>query len=438
MQVGEALRELSAYGLEPAERLWPPDGSGRPRQTDPLLSLTWSWVPEEGSYAEAAARGARHFAAIRLFRPFLPTEEIGEKCAICGERTALPDGDRENVREAWTRAQERAVQLADGMEAYFRFGQGRLCLVCATKRFFPLKGVRASQRFKPFDDFQESEAMPYFAIVKMDGDRMGNVLSRSADEIVGGDLEGFHREVSKSLTRFASTLRSPDSSDLNVALLGGVAERLHSPLPQLLYAGGDDVLFVCHPRDALPLAQAVRDHYVGSFQEARRMLVSTSGEPFTLSGAVLFAHRTNTAGLLLHDLEDLLKRMAKEKAGRNALAVRLAKRGGEPVELALSWDEERAPEGGWIRALAEITEQLSQGELSSRQTYSVRDGERTLREVFGQREDRWREWLADRISRNAESEDRAGALAQAMVPFFVHDQTAALRVARFLGREIER
>lgn len=425
--------------LSPPPALWTPERvPGRPRQTDRLLDIVWSWVPERPDYSSASLEGAGRFTASRHFRPFLQIRETGEKCAICGERTALPNGDRADVRRAWEKAEEEARDRPQsGLARFLRADQGRLCLVCATKRFFPLDHVR-NQRFAAFDEFPPSKEAPYFALVKMDGDRMGRLLSLGPGEIADGDLEGFHREVSKALTAFADGLRVDNSADLNLAALGHPPIAREDRPPQLIYAGGDDVLLVCDPRDALPLVHRIRERYRAAFKDARPYLQGTD-ESFTISAAVLFAHPTHPAGLALQDLEDLLKYGAKARAGRDAVALRLVKRGGVPVEVAFSWSDENAPgDGGWMGRLEQIIGRLREGDVTSHQTFSLRLEERTLLEVFGKDTDRWTRWLADRLSRNEGETGQSESLAGLMAPFFVHGQAAALRIARFLGQEVAR
>src|SRR5205814_8593446 len=72
------------------------------------LTTAWSCVPENIDYAITSNEGAQLFAASRVYRPFRQSSETGTKCAICGERNALPNGKREDVREAWERAQTLA------------------------------------------------------------------------------------------------------------------------------------------------------------------------------------------------------------------------------------------------------------------------------------------------------------------------------------------
>lgn len=438
--VRQALDALREYDIEPSAELW--GGAGSSRQTDRLLQISWSWVPESDGYAAAALDGAQRYTATRLFRAFPQAAEHGEKCAICGERTALPDGNRRRVETSWRNAEEKARERKEGADRFLRFGQSRLCLVCTTKRFFTYVETeeRRRSRFVALDEFQPAEDEPYIAMVKLDGDRMGALLSLGPEAVVDGDLETFHREVSKALTEFARDLQTPGSPELNLAALGGYEPVGRRP-PQLLYAGGDDALFACDPRDALPVAELLRRLYGESFATARACLLREEDEArLTMSGAIYFAHSGHPAGLLLHDLEKLLKEVAKGKGGRDALAIRLEKRGGAPVDVILSWKQpDKATGLDWIHEMKELVTLLRAGGLSSSQTFSLRLEERTLQDVFAKDEERWHEWLTERLTRNLGTAARAQDLARRLAPFFIHeDKAGALRIARFLGHEAER
>ncbi|HEY7515946.1 MAG TPA: hypothetical protein VIC87_15770, partial [Vicinamibacteria bacterium] len=189
----------------------------------------------------------------------------------------------------------------------------------------------------------------------------------------------------------------------------------------------DDVLLVCDPRDALPIAAALRAKYDRELGTLRDRLVGGDKEAFTLSGAVLFAHTKHPAGLLFRDLEDLLERKAKGEAERDAVALCLVKRSGVPVEVAMKWGE--------LCRFNELVGRLQKGEVSSKLTYHLREDEKTLQGVFTS-EEQWRPWLADRISRGGASAEEADALAELLVPFFLCGKSSALRIARFLGHEV--
>lgn len=78
----------------------------------------------------------RAFNARKSLRDFIPTEEKGEKCTVCGQRGALhgKDGSRGGVRAFWS-------QVANNLKARKRYaelkpkGRERLCAICTIKRF---------------------------------------------------------------------------------------------------------------------------------------------------------------------------------------------------------------------------------------------------------------------------------------------------------------
>jgi hypothetical protein len=88
--------------------------------------------------------------------------------------------------------------------------------------------------------------------------------------------------------------------------------------------------------------------------------------------------------------------------------------------------------------MSRLIRTIREGQLTSGQTFNLRLEERTLDSVFGGDADRWRQWLTDRISRHEPGAVQAATLAEQVTPFFVHRRAAALRIARFLGREAER
>lgn len=443
--VEAAVRVLRGYDLEPAAHLWSPSASRGERQTDHVFDVAWSWLPEDEGYAPAARAGAQRYAASRTFRPFEQVEESDEKCALCGVRTALPNGDRERVRSTWQAAEEAAEGTGD--QPFFRLDQGRLCLVCATKRLYTHRGKRRALFFA-LDAFHTAQARedrerppdnpPYVALVACDGDRMGQVLAWG-DGRVRGEVEDFHRALSDALSNFARSLRSTDRNNLthlNLQTLD-LTSRAAQP-PQLIYAGGDDVLVVCAPEDALPVARALDRHYRRTLAEVSDFLSRRDLERLTLSSAVLYGHGRYPAGLLFREVGRLLHETAKEEAGRDALAIRLEKRSGKPVEVAFEWSHGPDPESEltWPEALDALVEQIREAELSSTQTFNLRQEETVLAEVF-EPED-WGPWLTDRLSRSERSTPDASGLAESIAPFFVHDKAPALRIARFLGREVER
>lgn len=435
MVVG-AVDCLRPVGLAPQTPIhWSKSPDGRPRQTDHVLDIAWSWTEETGDYEKDSHHAGARFAASRLFRPFAPACEEGQKCAICGERTALPNGDSERVDAAWRAAEGKS----GAFQVFFRAKQGRLCLVCATKRLFPALCKR-EPTFEAIEAFQPSEDDPYFAVVCLDGDRMGHLLAAAP---AGIRLEIMQRGISKVLSKFAGDLRGDDR---NLAKLGLASLRAHlgshavatgNRHPQLIYAGGDDVLLVCTPSDALPLARAIQAKYRQDFATMFDDLgVPQDRRPAaTMSAAVVFAHTHAPAGQVFRDAEILLAGTAKEALGRDAIAVRLDKRSGEALQFGFRWQEKPRDGGGtWIEAFDDLTQHIKDGGISSSQSYALTRNARHLHGVLTEKE--WTQWLCEQLSRGEGSAQRKEDLDDLLAPFFIHRKTAALRIARFLASEV--
>lgn len=436
--VSETAQLLVTYlpSLKPADAIGPgaPDGG----QAGRSLEIAWSWVPETGDYAADFKRGALQFAASRVFRPMPATAEPGEQCAICGERSALPNGDRATVRRAWPDAEKSAPS---DLRAYVRADQGRLCLVCMTKRLYPRLRPEgnAEARFADLQSFQpeRDDDRPYIAVVAMDGDHMGRLLGRGPDALTGSDVERFHRNVSERLTSFATSLVTAGRCALNLKAIG--APKVVGTPPQLIYAGGEDVLFVTDPRDAVAVATAVRNHYRRTFADLEQ---NGGGEKaFTMSAALVFAHSKQPAGSMFRDAEELLKRKAKDEAGRDAIAIRLSKRGGPPVEVAFKWDEP-IPWGttSYALALADLIGMLDERSVSSGIAYRLVADARVLGRVFrtGGAVDyaAWDAWVRRALARAGASGADAVRLSETIAPLLCYGKAEAIRIARFLATEV--
>ncbi|PID64643.1 MAG: type III-B CRISPR-associated protein Cas10/Cmr2 [Gammaproteobacteria bacterium] len=148
------------------------------------------------------------------------------------------------------------------------------------------------------------EATPFYAVLMMDGDRLGKHM---------GDVDK-QESISTALDKFTR------------AVPGIVYD--HNGF--LIYAGGDDVLAILPMEDALKCALQIKNKYDACFRE--------TNVPTSLSGAVEYAHINMPLTSVLFDAHDLLDTIAKERTGRNALAVRVWKPGGTALQWAQPWE----------------------------------------------------------------------------------------------------
>lgn len=119
-------------------------------QTTPerWLEIYWVVYPNDDySHGEFNRRTERAFEARKGLRDFIPTEEHGEKCTVCGLRAALTNHTgkrRKRLRDEWKNiAQalhdksevERHPDYKGLAAALSAEGHERLCAICSMKRF---------------------------------------------------------------------------------------------------------------------------------------------------------------------------------------------------------------------------------------------------------------------------------------------------------------
>lgn len=155
---------------------------------------------------------------------------------------------------------------------------------------------------------------PFYAVLLMDGDSLGKHMSDEDKQPV----------ISKALQQFtldAATIVQRQSGFL-------------------VYAGGDDVLAVLPLEFALPCALELRKAYTRHFDEAKKSPGFPDDKDFTatLSGAVEFAHVKMPLGRVLADAHHLLVKVAKDATGRDAIACRVWKPGGQAMQWSMPWE----------------------------------------------------------------------------------------------------
>jgi len=153
---------------------------------------------------------------------------------------------------------------------------------------------------------------PFYAVLMMDGDSLGSQMSEITKQ----------ENISSGLKNFTT----------------GVQKIVEDCSGFLIYAGGDDVLALLPLEYALNCANQLRSHYLASFSAYDD--INT-----TLSGAIEYAHIKMPLGKVLGDAHHLLDDIAKNKTGRDALAVRVWKPGGQHLQWAMPWQYARNAQG---------------------------------------------------------------------------------------------
>lgn len=186
---------------------------------------------------------------------------------------------------------------------------------------FPLPDDNKRQNIidalKKLTDAAGKSPTPFYAVVSMDGDKMGELLSKYK---YAPDKQ---RKISDALSDFtgqASTI---------------VEDAPHNG--KLIYAGGDDVLALMPLDTALPCAWELSKVYVKAFNDNIQEIVDDGKG--TISAGIVYAHMNTPLQTVIRDAHALLDGIAKEKLDRNAFAVRVWKRGGPMLTFGKKWIE---------------------------------------------------------------------------------------------------
>lgn len=132
---------------------------------------------------------------------------------------------------------------------------------------------------------------------------------------------------------------------------------------RVVYAGGDDVLAFLPLGTALPCASCLKTAYK---EEAEH-----TGLNLTVSAAILYAHGKSPLQAVLTSVHNPLDDVVKEAAGRDAVALRVEKRSGPPLQMAKPWTSRGHDWAEKISHLATRIFPQEESSYSSRFLYKV-------------------------------------------------------------------
>jgi len=220
----------------------------------------------------------------------------------------------------------------------------------------------------------------YYALLMMDGDRMGAILSGDEKTAIAY-RDSFHPQVQKGFDDHAAKQpliqaygkqKRPVSPNRHLAISGAlndfsqtvvrhVVEEEH--LGRVIYAGGDDVLAMLPVADLLSAMTRLRHAYSGvdpdheggvlgalTLQKGfaalktgrgdgqRLQVMRMMGHTATASCGAVIAHHQAPLGAVLRELRAAEQR-AKNEGGRNAFSITVIKRSGGALHVTAPWGE---------------------------------------------------------------------------------------------------
>lgn len=323
----------------------------------------------------------------------------------------------------------------------------------------------------------------YYALLMMDGDRMGAILAgddktsiRYRDSFHPHVRTGFDERADKQplIKRYGDHKRaiSPNRhlavsgalNDFSQTVVRQVIESEY--LGRVIYAGGDDVLAMLPVADLLPAMQRLRHAYSGTLPEDEHTdwkalrrdrktlhckggfaylngrLMRMMGKNATASTGAVIAHHQAPLSAVLRELRAAEKR-AKNEGGRDAFSITVIKRSGGALQLTEKWGEP-------VKLLDDVIGFLAEPAVSRRAVYNTLEWLTDLPDPKGQPE--MHEALVTRQFRRQISEPdekkreelkaRAAKLAGKLVELAIRQPGNGLdwlrnflSVAEFLARE---
>lgn len=365
--VWEKVREILRD--EFSSRLPELHGTELPKTWEKQLFNLWEvyWV-DEGP--EVPGNWGAGMNQRKNWRKPLYWEEQGEMCTVCGERVVafgerLP---RAEVRRLWHEGEHSICKMLNQYRE--KYGdqewqwklvledndRERLCSVCLVKRIFPYIAKTAlSWELDPKQIYipsthefaeqlgknaQDEPVNPYYAVLLMDGDRLGQNLRDHRDR---------RGSISEAIAAFSRDVP-------------GIVEGYSG---RVVYAGGDDVLAFLPLHTALPCAAKLREAFINRQGEHR-----LEDLKITISAAILMVHMMSPMQPILRTAHRLLDEVAKDGVGRDAFVLQVQKRSGPSLTIAKPWHSENCPGGehsDWLTVIKELSGKVFRAET---ETYS--------------------------------------------------------------------
>lgn len=187
------------------------------------------------------------------------------------------------------------------------------------------------------------EPSRYYAILMMDGDEMGKLLSGEKlpefKEFIHPAVEACYerrhlRGVLSEKRLLSPSMHMAISRALKYFSVKLVPHVVNNYEGVLIYAGGDDLLALFPTEKVLAAANELRRLFSKDFYDSGEIGM---GSVATISAGIVFAHYKYPLYDALDQARSMLEE-AKEKYGRDAVALRFLKRGGEPLTAGFKWD----------------------------------------------------------------------------------------------------
>jgi len=339
----------------------------------------------------------------------------GKKCLMCGLRNALVERKENDIYNYWNNNRWNEMEIKDKKWIYVSKEGEKLCAVCLVKRIYKdvfkeefnakppkfesvveiagrdfINKIESTEEFKKikeedveliyeheWDSEDKAEMVrrlggkegkvykklkewwntfgkpnKYYAILMMDGDRIGKMLFGETLPNFGNFLHPVFKnrimewEKGKDLTDTKKIL----SPSIHIAISRAMKDFSIYKVPEiveekyggfLVYSGGDDVLALLPTDKVLKVSNELQEIFKKDFYEievnGRRRKVMGLGKYASMSAGIVFAHYKYPLYDVIEKVREAEKE-AKNKYGRNAFCMTFVKRSGELLSAGGKWD----------------------------------------------------------------------------------------------------
>lgn len=334
-------------------------------------------------------------------------------------------------------------------------------------------GVRVGEIARLTKELFGKRPETYYALIQMDGDRMGAWLAGNEEQYQLRYRDTWHPQVQSQVDRFAQqdetlhaylTARRPPSparhaaisralNDFSIHLARHIVEECVKG--KLLYAGGDDVLALVAvddlfdtmqllrlaysglaPHDNMGLGERIGELRPGGGDRQRglmlkdgfallqgRRLMTLMGHKATASMGAVVAHHQAPLGMVLRQLREAesraknhkRKNTAMQDTDRDAFCIRVLKRGGGEVSVTSPWwpvgaDQRPGVGTSALRLMKDLRNELAQTSFSRGAIYQAQLWFDGLTDERGDSSDaRWRAQLAGSLAYQFDRQNKSGA-----------------------------
>lgn len=234
----------------------------------------------------------------------------------------------------------RSTKLSDSEDYYFK-----------NKKDDPDADIR-NNILKKLKELPKKQSSNFYSLLLMDGDSLGKLLGKSREQA---------QTVSDCLAVFSQGVNNIVES--------------HSHCGVTIYAGGDDVMALVPIHKVIDCAQRLCCHYKKSFEQ-------TDIQDPTISAAIIFSHFHNPFTEVITEAHHQLDGIAKDKNGKNSIAMAIMKPGNLSAQWVNKWDD-KLLQAFTIIADALRTDELPKGffyKISERYAHILKENNDELKE----------------------------------------------------------